>query len=323
MVQLGAASLTIASQTGDFTVFDYDACYERLSLAFIEQGINEDWLVENIALTLEEKVRSNNESGIMISEVALDEILLNLLVATGYGEVASTYLRQNNRETSFVPQGIRSWDFEGIRNLLLSTLPLAENQLEVICQECLTALKKLSFKKVSDNFLRELAIHIIHHRNQDSDTDELPPALRRTQFISAQSWLQLTDDDSFKMIEKKILFPLPISDIFPVARLEFRIDSLASYCGSWSPELLLLPAMEEVCQQLLELLQKMRSYIKEQWPRINQPAAHLIMPGFKDFFMKKIKGFKKKQRLEMLEKAKDTMKKYLATKDLDLMLSFR
>ena len=55
MIQFGTASLFILDAAGNEHSYDLDALRDRLSIAFLQQGIQENWLAENLVLTIEEK----------------------------------------------------------------------------------------------------------------------------------------------------------------------------------------------------------------------------------------------------------------------------
>lgn len=324
MIQFGTANLFVEDVDGNELTYDLEALRDRLSIAFQQQGILENWLPENLVLTLEEKIRSSNEDGVRLKEAELDNILVNVLIATGYTEIATQYLSLNHSEVVLLPDGIRSWDLNEVRKMLMSSLPLSTRQIEEISEDCLRALHKLGFSEVSETFLRELAVHLLHFCRQPEPPERQRPSARKTQFISAEAWLTFADAKAVELIEQQILLPLPLSDIFPTARLEFRISAFADWRGGWSPELLLLPDIPELCSEILVLLSRMREYITRNWPRISEPAAHLILPGFQQFFLKEIPNLKKKQRLALRDQLKDELEKQvLAKTDYELLLSFR
>ena len=324
MIQFGTASLFILDAADNEHFYDLEALRDRLSIAFQQQGIQETWLAENLVLTIEEKIRSSNESGERLTEEVIEQILVNVLIATGYREVATEYLRLSLREIVLLPQGMRSWDVESVQQMLSSSLPLSYRQLEEVSRDCLKALHRLGFSEVSEAFLRELAIHVLHYRKTPEEVAQQRPATRKTQFIPAEAWLEVASDQARELIEQQILLPLPLSDIFPVARLEFRLHAFALWKGDLGSELTLLPALPEISNEILVLLERMRGYIMQNWPRINNPSAHLILPDFQQFFLKDIPGLKKKQRLAFRDQVKEELEKQVQPQtDYELLLSFR
>jgi hypothetical protein len=324
MIQFGAASLFVIDASGNEQSYDLDALQDRLSVAFQQQGIQESWLAENLVLTLEEKIRSSNENGVRLSEQELEQILVNVLVATGYREVATEYLRINLREVMLLPEGMRGWDVESLRRMLASSLPLSYGQLEDLSRDSLRALQRLGFGEVSETFMRELAIHVLHYRKTSEELKQLRPAARKTQFITADAWLDVASEKARELIEQQILLPLPLSDIFPAARVEFNLQAFACWKGEWSPELALLPALPELSLEVVALLGRMRKYIIQNWPRISNPSAHLILPDFQQYFLREIPNLKKKQRLALRDMVKEELEKQVLPRtDYELLLSFR
>ncbi|NMA43077.1 MAG: hypothetical protein GX946_06825 [Oligosphaeraceae bacterium] len=324
MIQFGSANLLVETATGQTREYDLDALQERLDAAFQQHGIHEGWLAENLVLSLEEKIRSSNSIGKRLQESELEQMLLNVLLATGYAEIANEYLRLSQQDFILQPQGMRSWSPAELQVALSAGLPISGSQAETLAQECLKALQKLGFDQVSDAFVRELAVHLLHFRVQAEQQPEEKPAARKTQFIGTTDWLRLAGSKASELIKLKILQPMPLSDIFPTARLQFRLRELAQWQGDWSAELNLLPALPEIAFEILTLLDDMRGYIRENWPRISEPATHLILPGFRQFFMKEIPGLKRKQREELQEQVRLEVQRLTREKAAyELMLSFR
>lgn len=324
MIQFGTANLFVVDASGIEQSYDLDALRERLMAAFQKHGIHENWLAENLVLTIEEKIRSSNESGTRLTDEALEQVLMNVLIATGYQEVATEYLRLNQREVIFLPEGMRSWDVEAVRRMLNSSLPLSYSQLEEVSNDSLKALQRLGFAEVSETFMRELAIHVLHYRKTSETPEQSPPAARKTRFITADAWLDVANEKALELIERRILSPLPLSDIFPTARVEFSLQAVAKWKGEWSPELALLPALTEISLEIVALLRQMREYIMHNWPRISAPQAHLIMPEFQHYFMHEIPNLKKKQRQNLCKLVKEEVERQVLPRtDYELLLSFR
>ncbi len=324
MIQFGSANLLVEGAGGQAQEYDLEALQERLRSAFQLHGIHEDWLAENLVLSMEEKIRGSNSSGRRLQEEELEQMLLNVLLATGYAEVANEYLRLSQRELLVRPEGMRSWSLADLQAMLGASLPIAGAQVSSLAQECLKALQKLGFDQVSDTFVRELAVHLLHFRAQGAMRTAERPAERKTQFIGAEAWQRLAGPRASELIERRILQPMPLSDIFPTARLQFCLRELARWQGGWSAELNLLPALPELALEILTLLDDMRGYIRENWPRISEPGTHLILPGFREFFRKELPGLKRKQREAFEAQVKLELQRLTREKaEYELMLSFR
>lgn len=327
MIQLNSASLWIIGPDGDRLSYDFEPLRRTLQEAFQQAGIHEEWLAEHLILTLEERVRAGNAADTALSEADIEGMLLNVLRATGYGEVAGCFLRRNHPGAveAELSGALCVWNADNLLDLLRKGLPLSEEQLSRLAADCLQALRKLEFTAVSEAFVRELAVHLWHYRRDMPEVGiavagipaEPPPA-----GIPAAVWMELAGPESRALIERGLLRPLPSSDIFPAARVEIRLAALGGGRGTgglpWRVEL------PEYSRAAVQLLEAMRGQISRCWPRITAPSAHLIFPGFHAFFAELLKGQRRPRRQEIIGQVQEAIRSGLPLRpDYELNLSYR
>ncbi len=326
MIKIYSANLLVQDINGNNQSFDLDNLKEKLTQAFRYNGIADKWLPEHFALMLEEKIRTSNAAGDELCSADLQILLSNVLVATGYGEVAVALGQLTDFGQSLVPGEMQSWRHDTLSEMLARTLPLAENQLHDLSRESLAALHKLGFVSASEAFVRELAVHILHFRSQSADpskADSQHPHLQ-TEFIAADAWEHLASETGQLLLKRNVIRLLPLSDIFPTARLEMRLHALVPLSADWQPEECLLPQLPGICQEMLQLLLRMREHIRQTWPRIENPGAHVIFPAYQDFFRQQLPGWKKRRQTILRQKVTALLKKnLLQQQDFELLVTFR
>lgn len=329
MIQLNSASLWIADAEGDRVSYDLESLRRALQEAFQQAGIHQEWLAEHLILTLEERVRACNAADTAISEADIEGMLLNVLRATGYGEVAGFFLRRNHPGAVEVELSgaLCAWDGGSLLALLRKGLPLSEDQLERLAGDCLQALHKLEFTAVSEAFVRELAVHLWHFRRDvpvvraagTADSAGCPPA-----GIPAAVWVDLAGPESRSLIERGILRPLPSSDIFPAARVEIRLAALGGEFAADGAGLFWCEQLPGYSRAAVQLLEAMRGQISRCWPRITAPSAHLIFPGFHAYFAETLKGKRRPRRQEIIGQVQEAVRAGLPVRpEYELNLSYR
>lgn len=291
--------------------------------AFRSSGIHEEWLAEHLILTLEERVRSCNAADTAISETDIEGMLLNVLRATGYGEVAGRFQRQTHPDEVELSGALCAWTEANLVPLLRRGLPLAETQLTQLAGDCLQALQKLEFTAVSEAFVRELAVHLLHYRREEPSGPAMLP-INTPAGIPATVWVDLAGPDSRELIAGGILRPLPSSDIFPVARVEIRLAALCNQPDFCATELFWQERLPVISRESVKLLEAMRGQISRCWPRITAPSVHLIFPGFQAFFTTALKGMRRARRQDIIQQVQAAIRAGLPVQPAyELTLTYR
>ncbi|MFA6815408.1 MAG: hypothetical protein WCS73_03850 [Lentisphaeria bacterium] len=327
MIQWSSENLLIEDASGAYVSYDVERLRKELEKSFAAQGITESWMVEHLVLTMEEMIRSSNEKGEHLLEEDVPKILGNILLAAGYGEVASEYLRLYEEFEFFKPGELQKWTANEMREYLCHSFPLTDSQLMHLSEECVATIQTLGFSSVSATFLRELAVHLLHYQRFSENKESkfksktegftascsMPrkPYIRQMEFITTDSWIGLVNAPGRALIEKKIICPLPLSDLFPKARLEFQVYRCEEILGGWNAELILLSRLPKIFQDTKDVLDCMRDHISRTWPKIDDPSGHIIFPAFEKFFSTEHLGGNKKRCQKFREEVETLVEKYL------------
>jgi len=297
MISVFSESLFLLDNEGRQVSFDLDAWRQELNSAFEACGLRgEYWRTENLVLCLEEKARLDAQSGTLLTEAEIIRLLTTMLNSTGYGEVAESLLSQRQQQPTLTDGKYQSWSEEAAVRLLLQRLPIAQAEAKALASLCLDSLRKCGLRECSEDFLQELGVLLLHAREESSQPPVGTPvttAVSGIQYISPQIWQErigsrqefaaALQDDTFRL--------LPLSDIFPAARLELRLDKFCqNHLDGWAEELPLLTALPPFLDTANSLLLAMRDIITDQWPRFTHPARHLIFPGFHKHFKRRKKA---------------------------------
>ena len=297
MISVFSESIFLLDAEGHQVSFDLDAWRRELDGAFEACGFRgEYWRTENLVLCLEEKARLDTQNGAPLTEADIIRLLTTMLNGTGYGEVAEAFLSNHQRQPTMTDGKYQSWNEESAAKLLLQRLPITQAEANDLASLCLDSLHKCGLRECSENFLQELGVLLLHAREESSQLSAgttVTTAASGIQYISPQIWQErigsrqefatALQDDTFRL--------LPLSDIFPAARLELRLDKFCqNHLDGWAEELPLLTALPPFLDTANNLLLAMRDIITDQWPRFTHPARHLIFPGFHKHFKRRKKA---------------------------------
>ncbi len=122
--------------------------------AFQQHGVNDPWLVEQLADSIHDRQRGASSTS--------DQLVADVLTASGYSDVAATFTRargQNPLDAAFAT--LTPCDDARLRQVIANALPLTAAQLDTILPACQSALRKLRLQDVSDDFLAALALHLL------------------------------------------------------------------------------------------------------------------------------------------------------------------
>lgn len=294
MIQIASENLLIIADDGSTVSFDEDNWRAGLRAAFHRQGIHEDWMAEHLVLCLEEKIRLvNAENGQPPRQDELVKLLMNMLTASGYGEVGREFLKCQEKDLPLPAGDFISWSVEQAAEYLQRNLPLAAGEGEKLAEACLQGLERCGLPGCSGAFLQEMAVLLLHSTKlpEMKKTAEKPEPEReeqlhwQTEYIAPDFWREHFQNrsDFSEMLSRNILRAMPLSDIFPVVRLEMNLDKLASYRGGWQSELSLLPSLPEVLLTAGLMLAEMKKEVGKKWPLYGNPGRHLILTGFQKF----------------------------------------
>lgn len=330
MIRLTTSNLLVTDDQGSKQSFDTDLLRRDLRQAFRAVGVAEDWLTEHISLTVEERIRSaNDEQRSPMAGAEVDKLVCTVLGAAGYNDVASEFSRIRDIDPlSHYRETMQPCSPERISALLRRNFPLAEAQLQAISSQCAEILRQHAFSLVSDRFISELAIHVIHRGPaQASDGGAALPvaAVPAAVLSDTDAWRARVCPTTGAYMDSAALRPLPLSTFFPRARVAVDIASaFAAQDGGWLSELSLLSTVRPLCSAALELLTIMRDELQAQLPNCVDAPSHVIFPGCKSFLESAFSTSKRRERLLIAQDLHELLQAALVEKaSFPLLLSMR
>lgn len=134
-----------------------DRLYGELLQAFRKHGVHDAWLVQQLAHHIRERFKPASEH----HEAQEARLVAEFLTASGYSDVAATFVRQRGRnplQDSF--EQLSPWDAERLHKVIANGLPLTASQLADLLPQCEQALRSWSLTHVSDDFILQLALQL-------------------------------------------------------------------------------------------------------------------------------------------------------------------
>ena len=315
MILIPEQALFVLGEGGQRQSYDFAGLCADLRAAFERNGVRDSWLVDQFTLTVEERLRGQSP----MTECEIDTLLASVLTASGYGDVASTFTELRGRNPlSALEAELHPWNMERLNAVLRLHLPLSPMQLDMLSKRCAETLAKLHFQDVSDTFIRELGIHLLHGgavAETSSEKTEQPK----------DEWLALCDDKTRDMLERHVLSVYPIAPLFPRARIAFDLQMYTQGMPSeWKSELALCSKLSEAAACGLSLLTAIRHTIMAGQTDFRDCPSHVVIPRYQAFLenfeadatLRGRRGFDKRLR-------KALTANFVGRTDFEVMVSYR
>ncbi len=297
MIQLNPRNLLVRTQDGQEQFLDTDDLCLRLAEAFRQCAIDEAWIAETIIDVLENKVQMANQSGVLLQENEIQEILVSALKDSGYSDVASCFARSANApsapevqencgtatEQEQEPQDdCQEWTTVELHDLLISKLQPSSDDLEYLLLELPAVLRLMALPAATPSLILELSAHLLRFRSVKSAASPLSLDAK-TQYISAEEWHLHLPPEAQQLLDRGVLKLMPVSDILPAAVVECNLSKLYSYPDAPQLELDLLTRLQNISTLLLGVLSAMGNQMAAMWPHINAPTAQVRFTNFEAF----------------------------------------
>ena len=315
MILIPEQALFVLGEGGQRQSYDFAGLCADLRAAFEQNGVRDSWLVDQFTLTVEERLRGQSP----MTEGEIDTLLSSVLTASGYGDVASTFTKLRGRNPlSALEAELHPWNEERLNAVLRLHLPLSPMQLDMLSSRCAETLTELRFHDVSDTFIRELGIHLLHGgavAEPSSKTTEQPK----------NEWLALCDEKTRDMVERHVLSVYPIAPLFPRARIAFDLQAYSMGMPSeWKSELALCSKLPEAAACGLSLLTAIRCTIMAGQTDFRDCPSHVVIPRYQAFLenfeaeatLRGRRGFDKRLR-------KALTANFVGRTDFEVMVSYR
>ena len=325
MIHLATYRLPVTDQDGTPAELDIGTLEKRLADAFRKLGFSDVWMAEDVALTVEEKIRMNDATP--LSRTDVDAIVVSVLNASGFQDVAREYASGCGDFLDDAQKDMKPWEGR-LGDVLRHALPLTERQIGDVSKLAETVLRASGIAKATDRFIVALALHLLVNNSSSHVhfVEETADGAPKTPQKACTRWQDVPLSEAARgMMANGVLKPLPFSDIFPRARIALGMEALTSQCASgWISSIGLCAAFDAIAPCILEILKAMRMEISARHPLQADSPSHVILPQFMDYLEKEPNLWRKRDRDEtrsLVERLID--EKIVAAADYPVVVSIR
>lgn len=316
-------------ENGQKCSFDLRRFNEDLGEAFRLNGVKDSWLVEQFSVSVEEKLRTETMHSTPLSENEIDMLLISILTASGFSDVASSYseLRGSNPMRGFMA-GLAPWDDTRLARTLTRCLPLTPKQVAKFVPACHDALEQLHMTSISDAFIVELAIHLAHDDNSKGIREKMPNGIEAPEGKNLCTSEQLKEEApefTRMLLDENVLGILPTAKLFPLAEVFF---SMQDYCrvftDSWPSELAIAGSMGKVSKAVIDLLSSYRESIASVFPNLADSSSYIFFAHYNAFIEQSCESTSKTVRIAFDNAIRNILSNYLVKRaPFDLRLKYR
>ena len=325
MIHLATYRLPVTDQDGNPAELDIGMLEKRLADAFRKLGFSDVWMAEDVALTVEEKVRMNDATP--LSRADVDAIVVSVLNASGFQDVAREYASGSGDFLADAQKDMRPWEGR-LGDVLRHALPLTERQIGDVSRLAEKVLQASGIAKATDRFLVALALHLLVNNSSSHVhfVEGMAEGAPKTPPRACTRWQDVPFSEAARgMMANGVLKPLPFSDIFPRARIAVGMEALMSQCASgWFSTIGLCAAFDAIAPCIIEILNAMRREISARHPLQADSPSHIILPQFTEFLEKEPNLWRKRDRAEIRSLVERLMDgKVVAAVDYPVVVSIR
>ena len=282
MITLSAKNCLVIDRQGRRLTCDFDVIVRRLIDCFTACGVRDTSIAEHIALVVEEKLRTENAAGNAVRETAIDGLILSILNAAGYSEVASEYRTARCMPGDAVPVPVTApWTRDRIRKLAAARMPgLADSEGAIAAVEAMLA--RVGLPDVSDGLILELLQHIAVRKTEAAgDVAESAAKVDRLWLMSPADWNAVQAATKPSLYDNHVLRLHPVSAVLPRVRLSFDCLNFAEWLGAVPmTEMLFLSGLHSVGPDIATSLRMARERVTELRGDAGSHPAHLLVRHF-------------------------------------------
>ncbi len=315
MIHIATYKLQIADENGSPVELDIGGLERQIAEAFRKQGFQDVWMAEELSLMLVEKLNGTDANLLSRSEV--DALVTSMLTASGYADVAREYqavrghmpFEEERRE-------MKPWR-SILESTLRRTLPITEMQLAKVSARCASVLERAALEVTSEKFLTSLAIHLLVN-NSEGELGERSCEDRRP-------WQERLGNLSRRKLEQGILRPLPVSQIFPRARIAVKMSAIGDeQTGNWVSVFSVCSVLNELAPCIMEMLKAWRRELAEKHPMQADSPSHILFSDFTEYLGREPNMWRKRDRQEIRDTVERIMEETVISKvDFPVVLSIK
>ncbi len=280
MIQFAMEKLRVAGEDGNPELLDVTAFEHEIAEAFRKAGFNDAWMAEDIALTVEEKIRG--EEARLFSRNDIDAMVSSLLNASGFQDVERLYAESKGVDRFLEERKmLRRWNDEELVKLLARVLPLSHSQTETLAAKAGDVLKHCGLELATDKFIVSLAMHIFLNDVRDMDFHSTEKVLEYSRKpAAAAKKMTLAAQKSGELQKSGILRKMPCSNIFPKARLMVDFSKMPQVAdGGWVSSISMTAPVAEIIPAMANILEETRGALLENHPDMADIPASVVLTG--------------------------------------------
>ena len=290
MIQLCNRAVLILKEDGSTDFFQSDDLQEKLESSCRATGLNETWIAEDLALSVEFALGEMGSDKIF-TDLEIDAIVIKVLHEAGLGVVATDY--SNHQDN---PEAEVSFNLETIAEIIDRYLHLEGDKMKNVAIKVSDAGKKLLLKNASPTLILELAKHYI------DDKSSIPTTLRHQSLynqlhscpwlISKEAILQKISGDTAKMVSNQIIKVSGISRLFPSIRVEITFAKFAEEAGLIAPvtDFIMLSYLANLAIAVDDIINIASEIIYQQSEKLDNLPVYLKFIDAPEFTEKWLNG---------------------------------
>ncbi len=315
MIHVATYKLQIADENGSPAELDIGGLERQIAEAFRKLGFQDVWMAEELSLMLVERINGSDAN--LLSRKDVDALVSSMLTASGYADVAREYQAARGQlPFDEERREMKPWR-NAIEGILRRSLPITEAQLARVSARCAGVLEAAGMELASEKFLVSLAIHLLVNNSEDNATERVPD--------SNKPWQECLSELSRKKLEQGILRPLPVSQIFPRARLAVKMSAIGDgQTDNWVSVFSVCALLQELAPCMLEILKAWRRELAEKHPMQADSPSHILFNDFTDYLGREPNMWRKRARQEIRETVEGAMEELVISKaDFPIALSIK
>lgn len=315
MIHIATYKLQIADENGSPVELDIGGLERQIAEAFRRQGVQDVWMAEELSLMLVEKL--NGSDATLLSRREVDALVTSMLTASGYADVAREYQATRGQEPfEEERREMKPWR-SVLESTLRRTLPVTETQLSRVVARCGCVLETAGLKLVTEKFLTSLAVHLLVNNSMGGQEER--------SFKEGRNWQECLGGVSRRKLEQGILRPLPVSQIFPRARLAVKMSAIGDeQTGNWVSVFSVCHVLNELAPCMMEMLKAWRGELSEKHPMQADSPSHILFSDFTDYLGREPNMWRRRDRQEIRDTVEKLMEETVISKvDFPVVLSIR
>ena len=254
MIKISEHSIKFVKPDGSIVEFDTEELQGKIIKSCLSAGIRDIWIAEDISLSIEYALTSEENRKRMFSASDINTLVLKILEGTGYPEVAAAYRRQNSStDVKLAP------DFQLISELISRHLGLSESRLNETTSTVIDSIDMLNIEEAAPSLYIDLA-KAFRDRSlfkNDISKIQLPTGKSGGAWIlKRDKIIEDLDAATIELINNRIIQLASISELFPAIKIDFRVAAYADFLELDIPltEMVMIPHFYQIAEAVNDII---------------------------------------------------------------------